>query len=259
VTLTVPSHHNAKLSAVLERINADAELAQMWKCANINAVDRSGINDHGEVHIRIVANAGLRLLRLLEDAGIQPSIVLNYGLTQDEAEVIVVLGACLHDLGIAVHRDEHEQYSVALAYPKIRQLLAGLYEEPAITMLTADTLHAIIAHRWDVRCLTLEAGVLKVADTLDMTGGRSRIPFEAGSVNIHSVSAQAVSAVNIAKGEARPVRISIVLTNPAGIYQVDELLKRKLRNSTLAPYVEVEARLAGEAGREDQVFEVFTL
>ncbi len=258
MTLQVPTRHNTKLTTLVERVNADAELVQMWKCANINAVDRSGINDHGEVHIRIVANAGLRLLRLLAEAGIQPNIVLDHGLTQDEAEVIVVLGACLHDLGIAVHRDEHEQHSVSLAYPKIRQLLAGLYDEPAITMLTADTLHAIIAHRWDVRCLTLEAGVLKVADALDMTEGRSRIPFEAGSINIHSVSAQAVTAVNIAKGVERPVRITIVLANPAGIYQVDELLKRKLRNSTLAPYVEVEARLA-EEGTEDKVFEVFRM
>ena len=158
--------------------------------------------------------------------------------------------------GIAVHRDEHEQYS-GTGISKIRQL-SGLYDEP-VTILTADSLHAIIAHRWDVRCLTLEAGVLKVADTLDMTQGRSRIPFEAGSVNIHSVSAQAVTAVNIAKGEERPVRISIVLANPAGIYQVDELLKRKLRNSTLAPYVEVEARLAVEGEAEGRLFEVFKL
>ncbi|MCE5257741.1 MAG: HD domain-containing protein [Chloroflexi bacterium] len=258
MTLQVPTRHNTKLTTLVERVNVDAELVQMWKCANINAVNRSGINDHGEVHIRIVANAGLRLLRLLAEAGIQPNIVLDHGLTQDDAEVIVVLGACLHDLGIAVHRDEHEQHSVSLAYPKIRQLLAGIYDEPAITMLTADTLHAIIAHRWDVRCLTLEAGVLKVADALDMTEGRSRIPFEAGSINIHSVSAQAVTAVNIAKGVERPVRITIVLANPAGIYQVDELLKRKLRNSTLAPYVEVEARLA-EEGAEDKVFEVFRM
>lgn len=257
MSITVPARHNEALVTLLERVNNDAELIQMWKCANINAVDRAGINDHGEVHIRIVANAGLRLLRLLIEAGIQPSVAVNYGLSANEAEVVVLLGACLHDLGIAVHREDHEQYSVSLAYPKIRQLLAGIYEEPTLTILTADTLHAIIAHRWDVRCLTLEAGVLKVADTLDMTQGRSRIPFEAGSVNIHSVSAQAIKAVSIAKGEDRPVRIAISLSNPAGIYQVDELLKRKLRNSTLAPYVEVEARLEGEG--ETQIFEVFKL
>jgi hypothetical protein len=201
------------------------------------------------VHIRIVANAALRMLRLLTEAGVQPSVVIHHRLTPDEAEIIVVLAACLHDLGIAVHRDDHERYSLILAYPKARQLLAGLYDEPALTIIVAEVLHAVIAHRADVRCLTLEAGVLKVADALDMTQGRSRIPFEAGQVNIHSVSALAVEAVKIEPGVERPVRVSISLSNSAGIFQLDELLKRKLKNSTLAPYVEVEARLEGETER----------
>lgn len=249
MSLQVPCRHNAKLQQLLERINADAELAQLWKCANINAVDRSGVSDHGEVHIRIVANAALRILRLLVEAGIQPSVVQNYGLTTEDAEVVVVLGACLHDLGIAVHRDNHEQYSLVLAYPKARELLEGVYEQPARTIIVAEVLHTVIAHHWDTRCLTLEAGVVKVADALDMTQGRSRIPFEAGQVNIHSVSALAVEAVNIEKGVERPVRVAISLSNSAGIYQVDELLKRKLNNSTLEPYVEVVANIVGESER----------
>ena len=180
----LPARHNTQLQRLLEIINADQELHQLWKCANINAVDRSGISDHGEVHIRIVANAALRILRLLAEAGIEPSVVTHYSLAVEDAEVIVVLAACLHDLGIAVHRDEHENYSLILGYPKARQLLSALYEEPVLTAVVAEVLHAVIAHRWDVRCLTLEAGVVKVADASDMSAGRSRIPFEAGQVNI---------------------------------------------------------------------------
>ena len=71
----VPSRHNPTLQRVVERINADVELHQLWKSANINAVDRLGMSDHGEVHIRIVANIALRLLRLLVDAGVQMSVV----------------------------------------------------------------------------------------------------------------------------------------------------------------------------------------
>lgn len=249
MTLQVPTRHNAKLQKLVECINADAELLQLWKCANVNAVDRSGISDHGKVHIRIVANAALKILRLLLEAGIAPSVVIHHDLTPEDAEVIVVLAACLHDLGIAVHRDDHERYSLILGYPKARQLLSGSYDEPTLTTMVAEVLHAIIAHRWDVRCLTIEAGVLKVADALDMTQGRSRIPFEIGQVNIHSVSAQAVEDVSIEKGTDRPVRIEISLGNSAGIFQVDELLKRKLKNSTLAPYVEVVARITGETER----------
>jgi len=245
----VPALRNVKLKQLVERINADEELIQLWRCANVNAVDRSGISDHGEVHVQIVANAALRILRLLRGASVEPSVVACHGLTADDAEVIVVLAACLHDLGIAVHRDDHERYGLILAYPKARQLLSGLYDEPALTTMVAEVLHAAVAHRWDMRCLTLEAGVLKVADALDMTEGRSRIPFEAGQINIHSVSAQAVENVSIEKGEERPVRVAITLSNSAGIFQVDELLKRKLKNSTLAPYVEVEARIEGEMER----------
>jgi uncharacterized protein len=245
----VPNKHNPKLQGLIERVNADAELWQLWKCANINAVDRCGISDHGEVHIRIVANAALRIQRLLVEAGVQPSVVANYALAPEDAEVVVVLASCLHDLGITVHRDEHESYSLILAYPKARQLLTGVYDEPAVTILVAEVLHAIVAHRWDTRCLTIEAGVVKVADALDMTQGRSRIPFEAGQVNIHSVSALAVESVHIEKGEERPVRVAVNLSNSAGIFQVDELLRRKLKNSTLAPYVEVVARITGDTER----------
>ena len=43
--------------------------------------------------------------------------------------------------------------------------------------------------------LTLEAGIVRVADALDMAKGRSRIPFERGRVSIHSLSAAAIESV----------------------------------------------------------------
>jgi len=229
---------------LVDRINADQELFQLWKCANINAVDRSGISDHGEVHVRIVANAALRIIRLLV-------------LTVEDAEVIVVVAACLHDTGISVHRDNHERYSLLIAFRKARELLEGIYVEPDLTTMVSEVLHAIIAHEADEKCLTVEAGVLKVADSTDMTEGRSRIPFESGKVNIHSVSAQAVDAVNIIKGAKKPVCIEIKLANSAGIFQVDELLRNKLENSSLAPFVEVTAKIEGETER--RLFESFTI
>ena len=249
MTFEVPARRNRKLKKLLANINANQELLQLWKCANVNAVDRLGMSDHGEVHIRIVANAALRLIRLVMDSGVEPGVVENHGLTREDAEVVVVLAACMHDLGISVHRDDHERYSLILGYPKARELLEGLYEEPDLTTIVAETLHAMIAHRWDVKSLTLEAGALKVADALDMSEGRSRIPFEAGQMNIHAVSAQAVEDVKIQKGKERPVRIDIVLNNSAGIFQVDELLKRKLHNSTMEPYVEVVAHIDSDAER----------
>jgi len=163
--------------------------------------------------------------------------------------VIVVLAACFHDIGIAVHRDNHEQYSLIFAYPKSRALLQDLYDEAGRTIITSEVMHAVIAHKVSETCLTIESGVLKVADALDMAEGRTRIPFEAGKVDIHSISALAVDAVDIEPGADRPVRIVVRLANSAGIFQVDELLRKKLKNSSIREYVEVVARIEGEKER----------
>jgi metal-dependent HD superfamily phosphatase/phosphodiesterase len=248
--LHLPTRHNPRLQALVERADADEELRTLWKCANVNAVDRANISDHGEVHIKIVANLALKLIRLLHDAEVPMSVVKDHKLTYEDAEVIVVLGALLHDLGISIHRDDHEQYSLFLANLKAKELLADLYPIPERTIIISETLHAIAAHQWDVRALTIEAGVLKVADALDMTKGRSRIPFEAGATNIHAVSAQAIDAVTLHKGDDVPIVIEIAMSNSAGIFQVDELLKRKLRSSTIAPYVKVLAKIEGETERK---------
>ena len=249
------SKKNRRLKKLIHHINEDDELLQLWKCANVNAVDRSGISDHGEIHIRIVSNAALKLLRLLVDGGVQPSIVKDHHMDVEDAEVVVVLAACLHDIGIAVHRVNHEQFSLILGYPKARELLAGIYEEPFLTTVAAEVMHAMIAHSAKETCLTVEAGILKVADALDMTEGRSRIPFETGRVNIHSVSAQAVDSVEIKKGQDRPVKLVIILANSAGIFQVDELLRHKLQNSSIKDYVEIMARIEGETER--RVLEIY--
>lgn len=245
--ITLPTRHNEKLAQVIEKINQDRELHQLWKCANINAVDRSGITDHGEVHIRIVANIGLKLVRLLDAGQVPMGVVKNHGLTVSDAEIIVVLGACFHDLGISIHRHHHEEYSLFLAERKAREVLEPFYDIEQRVIMTSEVLHAVAAHRADEQCLTTEASVLKLADALDMTKGRSRIPFEAGSVNIHSVSAAAIDQVLLSAGETKPVHIEVLMNNSAGIFQLDELLKRKLTNSTIGPYVEVVARIEGEA------------
>jgi uncharacterized protein len=253
----VPARHNTKLQRLVDEINADVSLHQIWRCANVNAVDRSNMSDHGPVHIRIVANIALKLLRLLVGSGLEPAVVHDYGLEPEDAEVVVVLGVALHDIGMSIHRHEHETYSLILGAPKARELLSHIYEEPILTIVTSETLHAVIAHRSDERTYTIEASAVKVGDALDMTQGRSRIPFEAGAVNIHSLSAAAVERVIIRRGEARPIRIEAVLNNSAGLFQLDELLRPKIASSSIASYVEVQARIEGE--NEKRLLPVYSL
>ncbi len=244
--LNVPVRGNRKLRRILERANSDDQLKGWWHVANVNAVSRLQINDHSWVHIQIVANIALKLLRQLTKHHVEPSVVKDYGYAADDAEVVVLLAALTHCVGMAVHRDGHEDFSLFLAEPKLRELLAGIYEEPDVTVIVSEVLEAITSHRDYGKPLTLEAGIVRVADALDMEQGRSRIPFERGSISIHSLSAAAIEDVAIKDGEQRPILIEITMNNSSGIYQVDGLLKAKLRGSGLEPYVEVVAHIDTE-------------
>jgi metal-dependent HD superfamily phosphatase/phosphodiesterase len=245
--INVPVRGNQRLRRVVERVNRDDQLKAWWHVSNINAVTRMEINDHSWVHIQIVTNIALKLLRTLTASGIEPAMVTDYGMTREDAEVVVVLTALTHCVGMSVHRHGHEDFSLFLAEPKLRELLERIYEEPERTVIVSEVLQGIISHRHDGEPLTLEAGILRVADALDMEQGRSRIPFERGRVGIHSLSAAAIEDVTIGAGETKPIRIEIVMNNSSGIYQVDELLKAKLRGSGLEPYVEVVAHIDTEA------------
>jgi metal-dependent HD superfamily phosphatase/phosphodiesterase len=245
--INVPPRANRKLRTLIERVNEDRQLKGWWHVANVNAVLRMEINDHSWVHIQIVTNIALKLLRQLTKHGVETAMIKDYGMTSDESEVVVGLGALLHCVGMAVHRDGHEDYSLFLAEPKARELLEGLYEEPDKTVITSEVLQAITSHRDYGKPLTLEAGIIRVADALDMAKGRSRIPFEHGRVSIHSLSAAAIEEVLIRDGETKPIGIEILMNNSSGIYQVDGLLKAKLLGSGLEPYVEVVAHIDTEA------------
>jgi metal-dependent HD superfamily phosphatase/phosphodiesterase len=245
--INVPARGNRTLRRLVERVNSDKQLKGWWHVANVNAVLRLEINDHSWVHIQIVTNIALKLLRQLTKHGVEPAVVRDYGMSQDDSEIVVTLGALLHCIGMAVHRDGHEDFSLFLAEPKIRELLDGIYDEPELTVIAAEVLQTITSHREYGKPLTLEAGIVRVADALDMAQGRSRIPFERGRVSIHSLSAAAIDSVTIEDGDERAIRIEIVMNNSSGIYQVDGLLKAKLRGSGLEPYVEVVAHIDTEA------------
>jgi metal-dependent HD superfamily phosphatase/phosphodiesterase len=245
--IRVPERGNRKLRRLIERVNDDKQLKAWWHVANVNAVTRMEINDHSWVHIQIVTNIALKLLRQLTKHGVEPAMVTDYGMEPDDAEIVVTLSALTHCIGMSVHRHGHEDFSLFLAEPKLRELLVGVYEEPELTVVVSEVLQGIISHRSDGQPLTIEAGLLRVADALDMAKGRSRIPFERGRVSIHSLSAAAIEDVLIKDGEERPILIEIVMNNSSGLYQVDGLLKAKLRGSGLEPYVEVLAHIDTEA------------
>jgi metal-dependent HD superfamily phosphatase/phosphodiesterase len=240
-----PTRGNRKLEKFLEGVNADERVRAWWYMAQIQS-ERLGMSDHSWVHVQVVLNISLRLLRLLVKGGIEPAMVTDHGMRDRDAEVVVAGGALLHDVGMSIHRADHEAYSLFMVEERLQSLLAEVYSEPERTVVSAEILHAIIGHRRRGEPYTLEAGVVRVADALDMAEGRSRIPVEGGQYGIHALSAAAIDKVSIEAGDERPVKIEIEMNNSAGIFQVDDLLATKLRGTPLEGHVEVVAEVAGE-------------
>jgi metal-dependent HD superfamily phosphatase/phosphodiesterase len=251
-----PTERNPRLARFLEAANASTPLKARWHVQQVTA-QRLDMNDHSWVHLQIVLNRALQLFRLLHRAKLRSSVERDYGLSHKDAEVVIAGGCLLHDLGMSIHRTDHEAFSLHLAADLLDGLLAKTYEEPERTIVSAEIAHAIIGHRKGGRPLTLEAGVVRVADALDMEHGRSRVVFETSLPNIHSLSAAAIDEVKIVPGEQRAVRVEVLMNNSAGVFQVDELLATKLRGSGLEEHVEFVARI--DAEHEKRLLRVYQI
>ncbi len=258
VRIRAPTRGNRRLERFLEAVNADSHVKALWHVSAVNASRRLGLTDHSWVHIQIVLNIGLRLARLLFRRGISPSVTTDYGMSDHDAEVVIAAACLFHCVGMSIHREDHERYSLFLTADRLGSLLEGVYEEPEQTVIVSEAMHAIIGHRSKGgEPFTVEAGIVRVADALDMARGRSRMEFEAGRLDIHSISAYAIEDVKISPGQDRAVRVEIAMSNSAGIYQVDELLANKLRGSGLEEHIEVIARI--DAEHEKRLLTVFRI
>jgi metal-dependent HD superfamily phosphatase/phosphodiesterase len=254
--IRAPTRGNRKLEALLEAANADRRLHAWWYMQQVNA-DRRDMSDHSWVHIQIVVNIALRLSRLLVRGGVEPAMVTQHGMSTRDAEVVIAAACLFHDTGMSIHRADHEVYSLFLAADRMPQLLEGSYKDPELTVVVSEALQAVIGHRRAGDPQTVEAGIVRVADALDMASGRSRIPFETRRPNIHSVSAAAIDTVTIEPGEDKAVEVRIAMNNSAGLFQLDELLATKLRGSGIEEHVEVVAEI--EAEHEKRLVPVFRL
>jgi uncharacterized protein len=256
IRIRAPTRGNRRLEQLLDAVNADPQVKAWWYVAGVNAA-RLGLTDHSWVHVQIVTNIALRIGRLLFRRGVVPAVVSDHGLGERDAEVVIAAAALFHCVGMSIHRTDHEGYSLFLTADKLNGLLAGIYTEPVRSIVVAEAMHAVISHRTAGRPLTIEGAIVRVADALDMAKGRSRVEFEAGRLDIHSISAYAIDEVRIAGGTDKAVRVEIEMSNSAGIFQVDEGLGAKLRGTPLAEHMEVIARIEGE--HEKRLVPVFRL
>ncbi|NIB99058.1 HD domain-containing protein [Halobacterium sp. R2-5] len=242
-----------RLNRVLEFVTEDREITTYLEAQNVNPVNRKGYNDHGKKHIEIVRNRALTLYDLLKRGGVEFNGAADQGLEEADEAVIIALAATLHDIGHVVHRDAHPYYSIPLASDVLDRVLDEFYETEEVVRVKGEVLHAILCHHTAETPLTTEAGVIRVADGLDMEYGRSRLPYERGGRGINTISSQAIESVTLQDGDDRPVLVEIEMRNAAGVYQVDNLLKEKLHESRLEDDVRIVALNTG--GDSDQLVE----
>ena len=231
-----------KLEQMFRLLESDLEVQNTLRMSNVMAVERLRYNDHGPVHAKIVAGSALEIFNLLIEE-VTPTTVQNRVCSLEDAKVVVLCGSYLHDLGNSIHRVNHNVHSVILANPLVDRLLKQVYSDDlALTVrLKAEILHIIFAHEEDVNCLSVEAGAAKIADGTDMAKGRTRIPYRTGKVDIHSLSALSITKVEIENGKHKPVQILVNMNNPAGVFQIEEVLERKLETSGIGNLVDVIA------------------
>jgi hypothetical protein len=258
IKITIPTNKNKILEEVLSRVNVNRELKTLWKIINVNAIERLGYTDHGPTHFNVVANYALEIARILNKNGVQMSVVRDFGLTYEHAEVVIFLASIMHDLGMSIHRVNHEQFSLFIARDLLKEILDFMPIEER-TVIISETLHAIISHSHGSagKTSTIEGGIVRIADALDMSKGRSRIPYQMGKVDIHSVSANAIDSVLVKEGKEKPIEIEIIMSNEAGVFQADDFVEEKLSTSGLSKYIRVRSFL--EVGGKKKIYKDYIL
>jgi hypothetical protein len=232
---------------ILEEDNA---IQSYLKMANIMAVNRLHYNDHGVTHSRITAGSGLEMLNILVEKGVLPSVIKDKNGGIEDVKLIVLFGAYLHDIGNAVHRSMHHLHGCIIANPILDRILPKIYHDPQkLIQIKEEIIHTIFSHDESIQSLTIESGVVGVADGTDMAEGRARIPYKTGKVDIHSLSALSIKSVEIIKGseKERSIQILVNMENPAGVFQIEEVLNKKIATSGIQEFIRV---IALQDGRE---------
>ncbi|MEM2264002.1 MAG: phosphohydrolase, partial [Nitrososphaerota archaeon] len=123
----------------------------------------------------------------------------------------------------------------------LEKILKEIYAEDKGKMLRIkqEILQCIFSHDENIQCLTIEAGIAKIADGTDMAQGRARIPYKLGKIDIHSLSALSIKKVEVNRGDKKPLQILIDMEGTAGVFQVEEVLMKKIKTSNLINLIEI--------------------
>ena len=224
----------------------------MQDYANSVSIVRLGYNDHGPVHMRQVAINAVLMMHLLKNAGIPGSLEHDKSGTFEDSLSAVILASFLHDLGMAVGRQDHELFSVNLALPIISRILETAYPDSLHKRVVIRSLamEGIVGHMANRKIHSIEAGMILVADGCDMEKGRARIPIALNTEpkigDIHKYSANSIESVEIEAGKQKPIKIVVDMSADVGFFQVEEVLIPKIDSSPVKPYIELYAGVTGQ-------------
>ncbi|MCW1301309.1 MAG: HD domain-containing protein [Candidatus Nanoarchaeia archaeon] len=233
-----------KCRRIVEALLADPRIDALLEQANKVAITRLGFNDHGQVHAKIVLLNSLKIFELLTPY-YTPSIIAEGIGDVEDVMIALCTGAFLHDIGVSVTRDHHELLGALLAKDIVVDLLSEVYELRKAYRILPIILEAIVCHMGTYKSTSLEAKIVGVADGTDMTKGRARIPFHIGKEDIHKFSALAIDEIQISRGIDKLVRITASMQDTAGIFQIEEILLRKIKGAGLEEAIEVFAIVKG--------------
>ena len=230
----------------------DEELQIMQEYSNNVSIKRLGYNDHGPVHMRQVAANSIKMLNILQESGIQTSLEKEEIGTFEDSMCAVILAGFMHDLGMMIGRQGHEDMSALLAQPVIDRALKYLFPEDLARRVIIKSLatEAIVGHMSSRKIHSIEAGIILIADGCDMTKGRARIPMTINKTprigDIHKYSANAINRIGIHHGQRRPIRIDIEMSGDVGFFQIEEVLLTKIESSPAKEFVELYAGVTGQ-------------
>ena len=242
----------------LELVNyliEDRELQVMQDYANNVSIKRLGYNDHGPVHMRQVTANGIKMLNILRQSGIQTSLEREEIGTFEDSMCAVIVAGLMHDLGMMIGRQGHENMSSLLAQPIIERALNHVFPHdlPRRVIIKSLATECIIGHMASRKIHSIEAGIILIADGCDMTKGRARIPMAINTTprvgDIHKYSANAINRIGIHHGERRPIRIDIEMSGDVGFFQIEEVLLTKIDSSPAKEYVELYAGVEGQEAK----------
>lgn len=237
---------NPNALSFFEMMEEDDEIQALLEQVNTVAISRLGYNDHGLTHSRVASFNSLMILDILNKHKIKPNIVSEYVGDYKDAQLVVLAGAYLHDIGNSVHRDSHYFFSVILLNEWLSKRLLKYYNVRKGAKIRVAIHECLYTHDERVNCISIESGCTKVGDGTDMAKGRARIPFSLGKMDIHAVSALAIDSVLIKEGKDKPVQIEVKMSCSAGLFQIQEVLGMKISTSSIKQYVEVVGTLTGE-------------